>query len=637
MADFILQATLSNLLVSAILAAIAWFIQKRYRAASLANLLWIMVLIKMITPPLFAIPLLEVGAIAAHNPVAVPAAAELEDHLVANTTTDSRPVPESAAGTRGPVWLPGLAYAWVLISALLLAISLLRVIRFHYCLQRQLLPATEALSKLVRQVANQIGIRRLPRVVISQANLSPFVWWTGGRPLVVIPQLAIEGLAGDELRLIVAHELAHVKRRDYYVRWLEWLSGIALWWNPVLWVARRQLRTTEEIACDAMVVETIGAPRQQYARSLLNMAELLTTSTLRPPAVASAINSGGILEKRLTMIVSQTNLKLSNWMCLAVFLLAIGVLPIGLVYAQDYEAVQKRLVEAVKSGEISRAQAGAMLETLKGTDKAKRGGDRDMEALRRRYQEGARRIEAAVEAGEVSKEDAEKRLIEMRKAMFPTPDQDKAKRGNDPDMEALKRRYQEGARRIEAAVEAGKVSKEDAEKRLIEMRKAMFPETGTKSKLRDNKSKTKNGKEMASLEARKKIFQQSEKIILDAVKSGKVSEKDAKKRLGQMRADMFPEFEDKSKGGNNKDKAGKEKVDRQMEGKKNRYMKAAAGIEAEVKAGKISKEDAEKRLGEMRKAMFPETNAKADDQADPKADEKADGQRRRRLFRRNGG
>ena len=548
MADFILQATLSNLLVSAILAAIAWFIQKRYQAASLANLLWIMVLIKMITPPLFAIPLLEVGAIAVHNPVAVPAVAELADHLVANTTTDGRPVPESATGTRGPAWLPWLGYAWVLVSALLLAISLLRVVRFHYCLQRQLLPATEALSKLARQVANQVGIQRMPRVVISKANLSPFVWWTGGRPLVVIPQLAIEGLAGDELRLIVAHELAHVKRRDYYVRWLEWLSGIALWWNPILWVARRQLRTTEEIACDAMVVETLRAPRQQYARSLLNMAELLTTSTLRPPAVASAINSGGILEKRLTMIVSQTNLKLSNWMCLAVAVLALGVLPVGLVYAQDYEAVQKRLVEAVKAGEISRAQAGAMLETLKGSDKSKLAGDRDMEAL--------------------------------------------------------KRRYQEGARRIEAAVEAGKVSKEDAEKRLIEMRKAMFPERGKKSKLQNNKSKAKNGKEMATLEVRKKEYMAAEEKIQAMVKSGKVSEKDAATRLGQMRAAMFPEFEEKSKGDNNKPKSGKEKVDRQMEGKKRRYMKAAAGIEAEVKAGKISKEDAEKRLGEMRKAMF---------------------------------
>ena len=57
------------------------------------------------------------------------------------------------------------------------------------------------------------------------------------------------------------------------------------------------------------------------------------------------------------MIVSQTNLKLSNWMCLAVFLLAIGVLPIGLVYAQDYEAVQKRLVEAVKSGDWAAIEA----------------------------------------------------------------------------------------------------------------------------------------------------------------------------------------------------------------------------------------------------------------------------------------
>lgn len=304
------------------------------------------------------------------------------------------------------------------------------------------------------------------------------------------------------------------------------------------------------------------------------------------------------------MIVSQTNLKLSNWMCLAVFLVAIGVLPIGLVYAQDYEAVQKRLVEAVKAGEISRAQAGVMLEALKGPDKAKQGGDRDMEALKRRYQEGARRIEAAVEAGEVSKKDAEKRLIEMRQAMFPSADNKKSKLAGDRDMEALKRRYQEGARRIEAAVEAGKVSKEDAEKRLVEMRKAMFPERGKKSKLQNNKSKAKNGKEMATLEARKKEYMAAEKKIQAMVKSGKVSEKDAATRLGQMRAAMFPEFEEKSKGDNNKPKAGKQKVDRQMEGKKRRYMKAAAGIEAEVKAGKISKEDAEKRLGEMRKAMF---------------------------------
>ena len=166
-------------------------------------------------------------------------------------------------------------------------------------------------------------------------------------------------------------------------------------------------------------------------------------------------------------------------------------------------------------------------------------------------------------------------------------------------MDAKKREYMAAAEKIEWMVKEGKVSKADAEKRLGQLRKKMFPERGTPELRIGVPLPTK-----ASLEARKKVFQQSEKIIQGLVKSGKVSEKDAEKRLGQMRADMFPEFEDKSKGGNNKDKAGKEKIDREMEGKKRRYMKAAAGIEAEVKAGKISKEDAEKRLIEMKKGLF---------------------------------
>ena len=72
MSDFLIQAILSNLLVSTILAAIAWSVQRRYQAASLANLLWVIVLIKMITPPLFSIPLLEVGSVATASHRSIP-------------------------------------------------------------------------------------------------------------------------------------------------------------------------------------------------------------------------------------------------------------------------------------------------------------------------------------------------------------------------------------------------------------------------------------------------------------------------------------------------------------------------------------------------------------------------------------
>ena len=97
--------------------------------------------------------------------------------------------------------------------------------------------------------------------------------------------------------------------------------------------------------------------------------------------------------------------------------------------------------------------------------------ERGMEAKKRRYMEFAREIEAAVEAGKLSKEDAEKKLIAVRREMF--EDGGRGER-EEREMEAKKRRYMEFAREIEAAVEAGKLSEEDAEKRLIEVRKKMF-------------------------------------------------------------------------------------------------------------------------------------------------------------------
>ena len=707
MADFILQATLSNLIVSAMLAAIAWYIQKRHQAAPLANLLWIMVLLKMVTPPLFDIPLLEVEAIAGADSSAaiVPAASELENLSPADVTLENLTAAESAPSFWLLNHLPLLGYTWIVASAALLALSLYRIIKFHVCLRRQLSPPPAQLTRMLCQTADAIGLGRLPRMAITQANISPFVWWSGGRPLIVIPRLAIDGLSREELRLILAHELAHVKRHDFYVRWLEWLSGLALWWNPVLWVARRQLRTTEEIACDAMVIQSLRPTRQKYARSLLNMAELLTASTLRPPAVASAINSGGMLEQRLTMIITQTNRKLSGRACLAVFMLAIGILPLGLVYAQDYEAIQKRLGQAVKAGEISRGQAGAMLDALKGERgrDARQDSDQDMEARKNRYIEGVKKIEEMVKEGKVSKEDAEKRLGQMRARMFPSKDgakdskRAKGRSNADQEMEYSKREYMAAAEKIERMFKEGKVSKEDAEKRLDQMRKKMFPERGTtkakigyplrdknteeaskreymaaaekieamvkegkvskedaekrlgqmrarmfpsKGKAQDkpqDRGKAKNkAKVDADMDARKQRYMEGVRYMEGAVKAGRLSKEDAEKRLIELRKAMFPEAGKKSKLDPKKPK-----TDADMEAKKRGYMERVRRIEAAVEAGQVSKENAEKRLIELRKALFPETGDQAGEKANEKAnsesDEKANGQRRRRLLRRNGG
>ncbi len=362
------------------------------------------------------------------------------------------------------------------------------------------------------------------------------------------------------------------------------------------------------------------------------MAELLASPAIRPPVVASAINSGGSLEERLKMLITEKSWKVPGAVRLGIVAIAFCVLPLGLMYAQDYEAIQKRLGEAVKAGELSRAEAGVMLEALKESgkgDKA-RGAmrerymqaverakaavesgqmteeqfeerlkllrqrmfaekqpqthedeDSEMEAKKRRYMAAAEEIKKAVKEGKVSKEDAEKRLIEMRKAMFRSGDRKGAKQDNDPDMAGKRRRYEEGAKQIKAAVEAGELSKEAAEKRLIKMREMIF--RGVDRKDRDN------GKDMAALKRR---YEEGAKRIEAAVEAGRITKEDAENRLIEMRKSLFGD-----------DKQDPD-VDKQMEAKKRRYMAFAKEIEAAVDAGKISKEDAEKKLIELRKKMF---------------------------------
>jgi bla regulator protein BlaR1 len=484
--DFLIQATLSNLLVSTILAVIAWVVQRRFRSASLANLLWAIVLIKMVTPPLFSLPVVEVPRVSRSSVQPTGLSSELPltyttdpnsgaADLTLPTRTESPTSHTASQTTSVSFWSrsSGLAiFAWIAVSAMLFFVSAFRIVRFHWLLKVNSRVQLELASGLCNEVARQFGIRRCPDVVVSSANIAPFVWWMAGRSIIVVSEQTLRQLNVCDLRLVITHEMAHIKRRDHWFRWLEWFALVGLWWNPVMWWARAQLRISEEMACDDLVLETTHSDVHQYANALLTMAELLTSSAIRPPVVASAINSGGHLEKRLKMMIEQRNWKVPATLRLGILAMAVSIFPLGLVYAQDSKAIERRLGGAVEAGELTLEQARVMMEALKRSAGSERGRDREMEAKKRRYMAFAQEIEAAVDAGKVSKEDAEKKLIGLRKEMFSDA--------------GRKKKFGATKTKIEAAVDAGKVSKEDAEKKLIQHRKDMEMEnTALKAKIHE--------------------------------------------------------------------------------------------------------------------------------------------------------
>ena len=85
---------------------------------------------------------------------------------------------------------------------------------------------------------------------------TPFLWCLG-RPKLIWPTSLIKQDHSDKWLGVVVHELAHLKRRDHWVAWLELIAACLWWWNPLFWYVRRRLLETAESACDSWVVSSL--------------------------------------------------------------------------------------------------------------------------------------------------------------------------------------------------------------------------------------------------------------------------------------------------------------------------------------------------------------------------------------------
>lgn len=163
------------------------------------------------------------------------------------------------------LWLTGAAVGWVIISA-----GYLRALRQT----REGSSAAEAeIYALVRQEAARMGLRHPPRLRWLSADHSPAVagLW---RPLLLLPAGFPEGFTPGEARLVLRHELMHLKRRDLPLNLLLGLLQCLHWCNPVLWLAFARMRVDRELACDAAVLAAeTGRARAEYGHALLKLQD----------------------------------------------------------------------------------------------------------------------------------------------------------------------------------------------------------------------------------------------------------------------------------------------------------------------------------------------------------------------------
>ena len=242
---------------------------------------------------------------------------------------DIGPVPANFAWqiVAGGIWMAG--------AIAVVGLAVVRGAAFHRLLRSaELAPA--AWQMTTDRLARRIGVRRVPRVFLVRGVISPMLWAGFGRPRILFPLEFADRLGGGRRAALLAHELAHLRRGDHCLRWLELTATAIYWWHPLLWLARRGLREAEEHCCDAWVVWALPAGRRAYADALVDTVDFLCYARPALPPLASGLGTVRHLKRRVVMIMcGKASHRLSRPGLLAGLVLGTAMLAIMPSWGQD--------------------------------------------------------------------------------------------------------------------------------------------------------------------------------------------------------------------------------------------------------------------------------------------------------------
>ena len=161
---------------------------------------------------------------------------------------------------------------------------------------RESLPITDPqLREQCAVLSHQLRLKEPPELR-SQENVSGPLAAGLLRPVVVLPSSFADHFSTQEIRLVLAHELAHLQRHDLFWGWLRHFVKGVLFFHPLVWLAHEQATLAEEIACDETALCAVNAPVADYAGTLLRVTE---QSLLRPAAAFVGVGAGMSLSYRM--------------------------------------------------------------------------------------------------------------------------------------------------------------------------------------------------------------------------------------------------------------------------------------------------------------------------------------------------
>jgi TonB family protein len=201
----------------------------------------------------------------------------------------------SVTGALTALWLTGIGVS--------LAVLVTGLGRLAWLASRSQRITSGAWTAIAADISRRYGLTRKVRLLQSD-HPTLVVTWGLLQPKVILPRTACDW-PEDRIRIVLAHELAHIQRGDWLMQMTAEMFRSIYWFNPLVRIAGRRLRQESEIACDDVVLN-LGVQSTEYAGHLLDLARDAVRSRARwtPSLPAPAIVRPSSLERRIAAMLN---------------------------------------------------------------------------------------------------------------------------------------------------------------------------------------------------------------------------------------------------------------------------------------------------------------------------------------------
>ena len=287
----LVDATLKSVVIIAIAGIIGFIL--RHQSAALRGLVWSMAIVGFLIVPLcsLALPKWNVGVLPAESvgyesdvlvennpppvmPTSIPPRPSSSNVVPPTQATPTPFQPQLATSESNASqsnmswidlavlhWTDWIVVGWAVVGLFLFA-RMIAGIGAVWHISARSDDFNDAIEHL------QLDLKRRCRVRRSDAVAVPMMWGFF-RPVILLPADA-NGWGSERLRAILLHELAHVQRRDWLMQTIAQIACAVYWFNPLVWVVARRMRTEMEQACDNRVLNA-GYCSTEYAQHLLDI------------------------------------------------------------------------------------------------------------------------------------------------------------------------------------------------------------------------------------------------------------------------------------------------------------------------------------------------------------------------------